>query len=113
MEPRKRLLLAAWTVWLPLAALAQSGTTGNPFADRLIADLRAQGYAEVEVRRSWLGRVIIEAEAPGREREIVMNPHTGEILRDIWEHEDDDLIGGGRLGDDDAGDGLGEEGGDD
>lgn len=73
----------------PRAAYSQT----QAIVDRVVADLRRQGYTDFEVRRTLLGRVIIEAEGPGRKREVVLNPHTGEILRDIPD-DDDGLFGG-------------------
>ena len=87
----RQIILA---VALSAAFPAMAQVAANPFVDQLLADLQAQGYDEIEVKRSWLGRIIIEAESGDREREIVLNPHTGEILRDIFEYEDDALIGG-------------------
>lgn len=60
--------------------------------ERLVRQLRQQGFTQIEVTRTWLGRVRIEAEGRGAEREIVINPRTGEILRDFWivEEEEND-----------------------
>lgn len=51
----------------------------------LVAQLRAQGFARVTVTRTLLGRVRILADAGRLQREIVLNPKTGEILRDYTE----------------------------
>jgi hypothetical protein len=82
-------------------ALCLSAGTGAVWAQdieaQIISQLQAQGYARIHVTRTWLGRVRIEAEGPGREREIIFNPTTGEILRDYWEIEDDHSGGDGVL----------------
>jgi len=55
--------------------------------DTIVDQLQKQGYSDVRVGRTLLGRTRIVAEGEGREREIVVNPRTGEILRDVWEVE--------------------------
>ena len=47
--------------------------------------LRAQGYEVREIERTWLGRVRIEATRDGYRREMILNPSTGEVLRDLVE----------------------------
>ncbi|MCX7890657.1 MAG: hypothetical protein N2422_13185 [Rhodobacteraceae bacterium] len=68
-----------------LAALAAGPALAAGLEDDLVAQLRAQGFTEISVSRTWLGRVRILAEGPDGWREIVFNPRTGEILRDYWE----------------------------
>lgn len=48
----------------------------------VVAELQKQGYTSVKVSTTWLGRIIIRARLNGGHREIVINPTTGEILRD-------------------------------
>lgn len=52
------------------------------FEEALVAQLREQGYASIVVSRTWLGRLRIDATMGEARREIVINPSTGEILRD-------------------------------
>jgi hypothetical protein len=52
-------------------------------AEAIVSELRAQGYSQIEVRRTLLGRTRIVATSPGYDREIVLNPSTGVILRDL------------------------------
>ena len=89
---------------LALAAPAQA----NGIVDALVAELRAAGYTRIEVGQTWLGRTRIVAEGARGEREIVVNPRTGEVLRDLRDDDDDDDDdsgrGRGRGGDDDDGD---------
>ena len=54
----------------------------NPIEARLIESLTAQGYVILEQGYTWLGRLRIVAENGELHRELVINPGTGEILRD-------------------------------
>ena len=95
-------------IWLVLAAtLLGSGLPGSALAqtlltprDRVIAALEEQGYQVTRVRKTWLGRVQIRARAGDLRREIVLNPNTGEVLRDyvetIGRDDDDRRAGSGR-----------------
>ena len=67
------LLLVA----LPLAGWAQS------VEDQIVSQLRAQGFEKIEVSRSLLGRTVLRATSDQFDREMVFNPATGEILRDL------------------------------
>lgn len=51
-------------------------------SDRVVANLKAQGFVVIQMDRTWLGRIWILAESKDVRREIVINPATGEILRD-------------------------------
>ena len=46
--------------------------------------LRRQGYRQISVSSTMLGRTRIVAKSKTGTREIIMNPRTGEILRDLW-----------------------------
>ncbi len=54
------------------------------FADQIVRQLRRQGYASITQNRTWLGRIQIVASKPDEYREIIIDPRTGEILRDYW-----------------------------
>lgn len=130
---------------LALALVLVLAGTAVAWADRvtdaITRQLRQQGYTEITVTRTFLGRDRIVATSPTREREIIVNPRTSEILRDYTESRDDagaeaprrgllDLFGGntaadnrtggadsGETGDDgdsgdDGGDGGDSDGGD-
>lgn len=84
---RRRFLLAGLAL-LPAAAAAQTAQPDHVAG--LIARLRADGYTRIRVKRTWLGRIQIRARKDDIRREIVMNPVTGEILRDYYEESDDD-----------------------
>ncbi len=62
-------------------ALAQAGD--NRLSSQVVSQLRDQGYDEIEASRTWLGRLRFTAERGDMHREIVINPKTGEILRDL------------------------------
>jgi uncharacterized membrane protein YgcG len=76
---RKRVIILA-----TMAALAAGSALAQGTADDLVRQLRAQGYSQVTVERTWLGRIRILARNADSTREIILNPRTGEILRDYW-----------------------------
>lgn len=128
---RRRQLLLALALWsLAGPGLARSVT------ERVARDLSRQGFTSIEISRTLLGRDRVVATGPDGRREVIVNPRTGEILRDLWtpsdsasggsglittpEDEDDGSgrgrgRGRGRGGDDSGGDDSGgdDSGGDD
>lgn len=69
----------------PTLALCLSlGTAGfaTPGQDIVTASLQAQGFEVTLVHWTWLGRIRIIAVSADIRREIVINPNSGEILRD-------------------------------
>lgn len=73
----RTIALSLTLMLTPIAALA------NPdIAAPVIERIESQGYTVEEVRRSWLGRLIITARNKDSQREIVLNRKTGEVLRD-------------------------------
>lgn len=50
--------------------------------DPFVSQLQDQGYADITVGRTWLGRIVISANRDDMAREIVLNARTGEILGD-------------------------------
>jgi hypothetical protein len=121
---RRRILFAA-----VLACLAAAETAAaDGFAETIVRQLHDQGYDNVSVSDTWLGRTRIFAQSADAEREIILNPRTGEILRDLYIgdasgsriYDDEDNSGRGRSGsgghdddddDDDDGDNSGHGGG--
>lgn len=81
---QRALLGAVLAAGAPLAAAA------DELSDAIIAQLRAQGYEQVEFTSTLLGRYRFIAYGGDRIREIVFNPATGEILRDYSRARDDD-----------------------
>lgn len=78
---------------LALLMLATPALAQHPDYVQIWTDaLRAEGYSEIEVERTWLGRIKIEAERGREEREIILNRSTGEVLRDYTETEDGEYV---------------------
>ena len=85
MKACRSIACATLALWISGGAL-----WAQDIQSQIVAQLQAQGFERIEIARTWLGRIRIEAEGPGIEREIILNPNTGEILRDYWERDDDD-----------------------
>ena len=49
---------------------------------RLVFALRADGYDQIRTERTLLNRIRVIAGRAGERREIVIDPRTGEVLRD-------------------------------
>ena len=79
-----RHLLIALFLLVPGLGHAQS------VQDQIVTQLTTQGFTRIEVSRTLLGRVKIEARSDSLDRELVFNPSTGEILRDYWRARGDD-----------------------
>ena len=117
------LTVLAALSFAPFAAHADS--KGDAFAAKVASQLKELGYSTVEVSRTFLGRIRVEATGSAGEREIIFNPRTGEILRDFSKSghgglltlpsgdggEDGNDVGGDEGSED--GDGGGDDGGDD
>ncbi|EKE71209.1 PepSY domain-containing protein [Celeribacter baekdonensis] len=70
------------------AALTMGGAAlAQPAEDMILAQLRQQGFKKITVGRTLLGRTRFVATGNGQRREIILNPVTGEILRDFWQDE--------------------------
>ena len=65
----------------------------------MVTQLRDQGFRDIRISRTLLGRVRIVATNAEMRREVVIDPATGLILRDYWVmlHGDDDDDGGSRI----------------
>jgi hypothetical protein len=79
------------------AALA-SPALANDYASRVEARLKKAGYTIESAERTLLGRVRIVALRGSGRREIILNPRTGEILRDLWIVTEDSDGGASPLG---------------
>lgn len=130
--PIRRRLMAGSLV----LALGVAGPALADYVDSVRNQLIEQGYRSISVSTTLLGRSKIVAQGKSGVREIILNPRTGEILRDQWtsaqtgagpsivgsgvadedgedkDSEDKDGKGHGRGGDDGGGD-DGDGGGDD
>ena len=71
-----------------LSPIAAPGNA-NPIADSAVSQLRDQGYNDIQVQRTLLGRIHITAISDSNRREMVIHPITGEIMRDRWWAVDD------------------------
>jgi len=60
------------------AAFAQTS-----IVDSAIAKLRADGFTQFQVGRTFFGRIKIDAISPTAAREIIMNRATGEVLHEV------------------------------
>ena len=70
---------------LGLAAIVAAGPAfAQSLTDSIVAQLRQQGFKRIQVERTLLGRTRIRADGTDGRREIILNPRTGEILRDLW-----------------------------
>ena len=87
MNRRSFLVAAAAFAALPAtAALAD-----EDYVKDIVAFLETQGYADISVSRTLLGRVRIIAVNSKGKRELICNPRTGEILRDVIITADGDM----------------------
>lgn len=106
-------------LWLGLGGtvavvLACAGPVhAEALGDSIAAQLRAEGFGTVQVSRTLLGRTQIIAEGTPGHREIVLDPRTGEILRDIFLAPNDDAAHGSGSGRGSGGSGSDDDGGDD
>mgnify|MGYP000644389250 CR=1 FL=1 len=66
------------------ASLAGSAAFAVGVTDEIVRQLQADGYTDIVLEKTWLGRIRIRAISPSGTREIIVNPSTGEILRDLW-----------------------------
>lgn len=80
----KRQLLAGLMATLAAQALLALPAFAASYVDQILTQLRAQGFENIEVETTWLGRARIAAVRGDVNREIVLNPTTGEVLRDLW-----------------------------
>ena len=113
---RRRVFLAALAGWMAGAGMAEA----RDRSDDIVRGLKRNGYRITEIGRTFLGRIRILATKDGGRREIIVNPVTGEILRDLWiarglgEDDWDDWDGNGkRNGRDDRSDRSDDDDGDD
>jgi hypothetical protein len=87
------------------------------FASQVEDRLKRQGYTIDSVGRTLLGRVRIVAHNASGQREIILNPRTGEILRDLWivraDSDTSGTLGTGGEGNDGSGGGGDDRGDDD
>lgn len=96
-----------------LGALSALPVGAQSLENQLLSQLQAEGYSEIDMRRTLLGRLRITALTETHEREIVINPRTGEVLRDYVEEREDESWFESDDEDDSDDDGQGDDDSDD
>lgn len=81
---KRRTFLVGLTATSGLA-LAGAAAMAETFADAVISQLTRQGFSNIAVETTWLGRLRILGNRQDGRREIILNPRTGEVLRDTWQ----------------------------
>jgi hypothetical protein len=77
---RRRTFLSGLAVGIVLATPALS----NEIVDSIVQQLKGLGFSNIVQQRTLLGRIRITATRWDGSREIIVNPNSGEILRDLW-----------------------------
>lgn len=80
---QRRAFLRGATAITAVAMLAGPAQADDRASESVMRQLRAQGYLEVTPTRTLLGRIRITARRGSERREIVLDPRSGEILRDL------------------------------
>ncbi|NNL18675.1 MAG: hypothetical protein HKP37_08055 [Boseongicola sp.] len=78
--------------FLALSA-AQAAADTDTLRDHYVNELQEDGYEEIRITRTLLGRMRFVALSPRYRREIVINPLTGVVLRDyirVLQREEED-----------------------
>ena len=83
---RRHFTVALLALLVPLGSQAHAGAA----QDRIIAQLRDQGFDEITVTHTLLGRVRIVAQEDDTLREIILNPSTGAYWTELDDDDDDD-----------------------
>ena len=104
------------TVLILLLIAPPAAADAKSVRDFYVRELREDGYSEIRITKTWLGRMRIVAMKPGSRREIVVNPVTGLILRDYIrtsEADGEEVSGTGQTGGGGSSGGGGGSGNDD
>ncbi|MEI6097448.1 MAG: hypothetical protein WCS20_03925 [Alphaproteobacteria bacterium] len=80
---KRRIFLTGITA-LMTTAFAGVAAFAATFAEDVVGQLAKQGFSSIKVESTWLGRLRIIGLREDGQREIILNPRTGEILRDTW-----------------------------
>ena len=96
----RRQVITAMLATVGVQAATAMPALAATFVEQVVTQLRAQGFDDIEVERTMLGRTRIAAERLDGSREIVLNPTTGEILRDLWTSKSGETSGQINIGDD-------------
>ena len=65
-----------------------------PEVQAIVEALKAEGFTYIEIRRTMMGRAKVMAYGEDSMREVVLNPNTGEILRNIVREHDGSMAQG-------------------
>ena len=98
---KRRQLLAGALAGFGALVSAGVPAFAASYTEQIISQLQKQGFAAIQVERTWLGRTRIEAMRGDVSREIVLNPTTGEILRDLWLSSSGEAAATIKIGEDD------------
>lgn len=79
----RRYLLTRFGAGAVIALLGATPALARDDTGAVVDQLHRLGYGKVTVSRTILGRVRITAERDSVQREIVLDPRSGEILRDL------------------------------
>lgn len=80
---RRQIMFAALAMGLMLSPTLAHADDDE--IEDIIEDLREDwGFERIDATTSLLGRVQIRAVNAAWVREMVVNPRTGEVLRDVW-----------------------------
>lgn len=82
---------------LVVGTMSAAPAMADVFSDSIVQQLERQGFRSISTERTWLGRTRITAEGRSGQREIIVNPNTGEILRDLLLTTERDGDGNGGL----------------
>ena len=104
---RRNLVILASVLALSIGGPSFAQSQADVVRDRVIAELRDDGYRQIRISRTLLGRMRFVADGPEARREIVVNPATGVILRDFIRFKTDETGGSESSGQ--GAFGLGEE----
>lgn len=69
---------------LVAGALGTTPVLADVYESNVVQQLEAEGFRSISTERTWLGRMRIVAESGDGQREIIINPNNGEVLRDLW-----------------------------
>lgn len=79
---KARLFQIVLALVLAFGASTGAAKADQDFTTPIVARLEDEGFAVTRIKRTWLGRILIVSQNDEYLREVVINPHTGEILRD-------------------------------
>ena len=77
MENTFAAIFALGLVWQATPLYAQN------YEQAILAQLRQDGYEQITVTTTLLGRIRIVADGAQGQREIVLNPRTGEVVAEF------------------------------